>query len=108
MSPSVTVTPAGMHPPPPSSTPSKPFTITVTSVPAEPKKDSLSNFLSQAEQQQNKLLMKHQQALLQQQQALSRKSYEAMVADFSKIGSYSQEAKVKRKKFLYVCCCFFY
>lgn len=121
ISPSVTVTPANMHPPPSSTPASKPFTITVTSVPAsssgnseqEKKKDNLSSFLSQAEQQHGKLLLKQQQQLLQQQQNLlqqqalssltspsSRKSYEAMVADlskvadFTKMGSYSHEAKV--------------
>lgn len=53
-------------------------------------KDSFSSFLAQAEQQ-NLLLKKQQQ---------QRKSYEAMIADigkvsdFSKVNSYSHEAKV--------------
>lgn len=119
ISPSVTVTPASAHPPPSTTPASKPFTITVTSVPAsssnsdiDKKKDNFSSFLNQAEQQHGKLLLKQQQHLLQQQQNLlqqqglssltsqSRKSYEAMVADlskvadFSKLGSYSHESKV--------------
>lgn len=119
ISPSVTVTPANMHPPTSNTPSSKPFTITVTSVPTtstsneqERKKDNFSSFLSQAEQQHGKMLLKQQQQLLQQQQSLlqqqalsslsspsSRKSYEAMVADlskvadFSKLGSYSHDSK---------------
>ncbi|XP_031342134.1 chromodomain-helicase-DNA-binding protein 7 isoform X2 [Photinus pyralis] len=107
VAPSVTVTPTSA--PLTSSHHQKPFTITVTSIPSPappprscatpnlkspmPGKDSFSNFLVQAEQQ-NLLLKKQQQ---------QQKSYEAMIADInkvadfsSKVNSYSHEAKVNK------------
>lgn len=119
ISPSVTVTPASTHPPSSNTPATKPFTITVTSVPGSSstssesdRKKDISSFLAQAEQQHNKLIkqqqqiLQHQQNMLQQQALSSlnssqpRKTYEAMVADlskvadFSKIGSYPHDAKV--------------
>lgn len=63
-------------------------------------KDSFSSFLAQAEQQ-NLLLKKQQQ---------QRKNYEAMIADigkvsdFSKVNSYSHEAKVGEVCYLIFVC----
>lgn len=108
--PSVTLTPTSAPVSSSHSQSQKPFTITVTSVPSSSasrnvslpnmmpsmpgsSKDSFSSFLAQAEQQ-NLLLKKQQQ---------QRKSYEAMIADISKVSDYSakvnsfsHEAKVNK------------
>lgn len=110
VTPSVTVTPTSIPVSTSHNPTQKPFTITVTSVPSSApssksnsipmlpsvstsSKDSFSSFLAQAEQQ-NLMLKKQQQ---------QRKSYEAMIADISKVSdfsskvnSYSHEAKVNK------------